>query len=311
VSSVDAVAKSLQEKLNSVGRVTWTATTRDNATQAVTGPAQFWSELSQISINPRTCEMRAAWKTSWAGDVSRAYFLDEVDKVEALTTEEHMNRSHPGTQSTVGPTPYSVALTGTQGTSDFKVPDQQTADQVAQSLRQVVEACKVIPPPAANSGPSLEATLNFIADKLNGQGVVSWLSTAQNTVAGTTGPPTQVTLQISNAIGDPRTCRLTYHAKITAAGKVSFDGDALLPLRRVEKLAVMTMQDANNEFHARQGHPELTETISPAIYRLLVTSAANRETFFLFIDQDLANRVAKAMNHTAELCGAGGSQEPF
>jgi hypothetical protein len=88
------------------------------------------------------------------------------------------------------------------------------------------------------------------------------------------------------------------------------DGNYTFSFRRIENLAVMTQQDRDDTVHAHQGHPELVESLSPTNYDLVVTGTDGRTWEFAFADQDLANRVAKAMNHAAELC-SGGNQEAF
>jgi len=218
----------------------------------------------------------------------------------------HTNVIHPGTLYTMSPEPYSIVVNGGM---DFKVRDQQTANQIAGALRQLVRQCKVIPP-VANSGPSLEETLSFVEDRLNQQGAVNWLSTMQNTVAGASGSPVQLSLQFSRVTGDVGTCRLNFHSKFLASGQPT-ESDAILTLRRIEKLAVMSLQDGNNGLHARQGHPELVETISPpTISELEITGGANRTWYLVFSDEELSNRVAKALTHAVELCG-GGNRDPF
>jgi hypothetical protein len=304
-SSIQSTAQFLQEKLSSIGRVSWTQTTSNTKTGEATGPAPAWEEVSRVTISPGACEMKVAWKSS-QGDSGGTYFLEEVDSVAVLTSPEHAGRTNPGVQYAMNPLPYSVVI---NYNTDFKLRDQQTANQIAGALMQLSQQCRAAPPPSANSGPGLEETLSFIEDKLNGQGAVNWLSTLQDTVAGTSGSPIQMTSRVSNAAGDARACRLAFHFTLTGAGKVTFDGAPWVPLRRVESLSVMSMEDATKSEHARQGHPESIESISPAVYDLFVRDAANRSWDFPFADQDLANRVAKAMLHAVELCGGG--KEPF
>jgi hypothetical protein len=286
--------------------VNWSYTTRNTKTKEAKGPVDYWEEVSQVTINPQTCEMRVAWNSS-GGESRHTYFLEEMDHPEVLSTEQLMNRSNPAIQYTLSTTPYSILV---NPNATFEVRDQQTANQIAGAFRQLAQQCTVTPPPAANSKPSLEDTLSFIADKLDGQGAASWSATVQNNTAGASGSPTPMTFQIPMATGDPHACRLVYHQKISAGAKVLSDLDLQLNFRRVEKLAVMPLQDANNDSHSRQGHAELVESISPAVSALVVTGAGGRTWYFAFADQELANRVAKAMNHAGELCGAGG-QEVF
>jgi hypothetical protein len=50
--------------------------------------------------------------------------------------------------------------------------------------------------------------------------------------------------------------------------------------------------------------------IAPPLFALAAKRPKQGENVFLFSDEDMANRVAKAMIHATELCG-GGSNEPF
>jgi hypothetical protein len=305
--SVEATAKSLEKQLNSIGRVSWSQTTQNTKTNEVTGPAQAWEEVSRLNIIPRTCEMRVEWKSSAREEEGGGtFFIEEMDSIAVQGAVAHTNLIHPGAVYTMSPEPYSVVVNGGM---DFKVRDQQTANQIATALRQLVQRCKVNPP-VANSGPSLEETLSFIEDRLNQQGAVTWLSTVQNTVAGTSNSPVQISLQLSRVTGDVGSCRVKFHSKSVIGSAVS-DFDYMLPLRRIERLAVMSLQDGNNGFHARQGHPEMVETISPpTISELEITGGANRTWYLVFSDEELANRVAKALTHAVELCG-GGNKDPF
>lgn len=305
-SSIDITAKSLQEKLNSIGRVSWIEIIRNTTTDEATGPMEAWEEVSRVTINPHTCDMRVDWKAS-NRDSGGTFFLEELESTGVLTSEQQANRTHPGVHYLMSPVPYSVAIN--LAGADFKVRDQRTANEIAGEIQQLAQQCKVIPRSVAQSGPGLEETLAFIEDKLNQQGSVNWLTTVQNTVAGANGSPIQMTWRVSNVTGDPRSCVVNYHTKVLRSSNQPVEGNGSLSLRRVEKLAVMSLQDENNNTHARQGHPELIESISPVVYTLAVTDIANRIKSFPFGDQDLANRVAKAMLHAVELCGGG--KEPF
>jgi hypothetical protein len=303
--AADSGARSLQDRLSSLGRISYTLTTRNTKTGVTTGPVEAWEEITRILITPRTCELKVQWQSN-AGPSGNTFFLEEMGVAEALTSQDYLNRSQPGIENSVSPAVYSVSL---PGMGDFKVRDLQTANQIANSLRQLVQQCKTIPVASAGSGAGLEETLSFIEDKINQQGAVNWLTTVQNTVAQTASAPEQLSVTISGATGDARNCRLTYHWTKIDAGKNSGDAMYFLSFRRVEKLSVMTMEQANNADHARQGHPELVESVSPAVSELVVNSAANRIAYFPFADADLANRIAKAILHAVELCGGG--KDPF
>ncbi len=311
--SVEAQMKSLQDKINSIGQVNWNWSTRNTNTGEVMGPKPV-SVVTALDLRPRTCEMKIQIKWSTGSPSEASYFLEELDKIDVGSFQDQMTQyfvlqGHPEIQYSVSPTLYTVMFNG-DFRNTVRVADQQTANQIADGLRQVAQSCMAIPPAPPNSGPSMEETLGFIADKVNAQGAVSFLTTVQNTAAGTSGAPSKGSEQISAATGDTRTGILKYHMKNLAGDKTVSDSDLQLSFRRISKISVATHQEALTASLARGGHPELSVVISPEFYDLAVTDTAGGMLYFPFTDQDLANRVAKAMLHASELCGAG-NNEPF
>jgi hypothetical protein len=307
-SAMEATAKSLEEKLKSFGRMSWALTVRDKKTNEVTltGPEQPWAEVTRLSINPHTCEMRVAWNENNA-ESGGTYFLEEIEAVDVYSWEQPLNNGNPGVQYTTSPAMFSVKF----GSAGFPVRGQETANQIADAFRQLAQQCKASLRAAKSGGePSWEDTMTFIEDKLNQQGAVNYLTTYQNSVDGTVRSQEQSD-QFSRVRGDPQSCRLNYHVKtIRSLPPPLVEYDGYLNLRRVEKLAVMSLQDQRNDANAREGHPEMVQVISPAVWVLVVTDPRGIRLEIPFRDEDMANRVAKALTHAVELCG-GGSKEPF
>ena len=50
--------------------------------------------------------------------------------------------------------------------------------------------------------------------------------------------------------------------------------------------------------------------VLPDLFVLTTRRPNNQEDVFMFLDETLANRVAKALIHAVELCG-GGNKDPF
>jgi hypothetical protein len=48
----------------------------------------------------------------------------------------------------------------------------------------------------------------------------------------------------------------------------------------------------------------------PGVYWLTVNYLGGESVSLEFLDEEIANRIAKAMSHAVELCG-GGSKDPF
>jgi hypothetical protein len=304
-SAIGATAKSLEDKLKSIGRVSWSETTRNTNTNEVTGPTQLFSEVTRVSINPHTCEMRMAWNTM-GGETAATFFLEETEGLTVSTWEQARN-TYPGLYYTISPAIFFVRF----GTAHFFTRDQETANQIAGAFRQLAQQCNAsLPAAKTGSEPSWEETMNFIQDKLNQQGAVNYLLTTQNTAAQTSSSPVQISSQVSRVMGDPQSCRVNYHIKWGTSSASTPEFGGFFNLRRIETLTVMSLKDEIDGNNARAGHPETVAVISPAIWVLQVTNSAGNRQEIPFADEDLANRVAKALTHAVELCG-GGSKEPF
>ena len=92
------------------------------------------------------------------------------------------------------------------------------------------------------------------------------------------------------------------------------DQDIQFSFKVIAKIEIMPLQDALNKTSVADGHPELiVQSTNPQLWNLLVTRSDVPKQFnhFSFDDENIADRIAKAMTHAAELCGAGANKEPF
>jgi hypothetical protein len=172
---------------------------------------------------------------------------------------------------------------------------------------------KVPPPPKpGDQGPSLNVTMQFIQDKLNNLGKVSWVEVKHNSKDGTDARQSLVH-ELSAVVADAAACKISLHRKVTSDNAANpFDYEMTLPLKMVENLSVMTQEQHTNLWFAQRAQPEITTSVSPSISALLIHFSDKRQDeFFAFFDEDLANRLAKAMVHAVEICGGGGKPEPF
>jgi hypothetical protein len=203
-------------------------------------------------------------------------------------------------------------------------------------------------PPDAAKGPSLEETMKFIQDKLNGQGRVGYVYMVSNLK----GINYRYYYVISDAQADAATCTLKLKETINLVidpdagtnyteGGNQVTGDDLhrtlvetstTPLRKVVSLTVQPLEEAANTNNARAAHPEITVQVNPPVFNLTLTAGDKDVQFhvestrgkgkpsvgdntgnsnsFTFQEEGLADRVAKAITHAVELCG-GGSKDPF
>jgi hypothetical protein len=172
------------------------------------------------------------------------------------------------------------------------------------------------PPPPNGSGPSLEVTMKFIQEKLSAKAGAEW-----------------------TVVADPATCVLRYFRHHDVGGSETFwEVETTLPFREVEKIEVTPAQE-----YYRQTGLEEPDNLAADLFalRVLTTTVKSVHTqerkickkgrclmdagkkvesrqsdsfngeWHTFLDEDLANRLAKAMLHAVELCGGGSKPEPF
>ena len=169
----------------------------------------------------------------------------------------------------------------------------------------------VAPPPKPDAGgPSLAVTMQFIQDKMNEQGKINYALYTHDNAKGEDWPVYQISIDVTNVVADPATCRITWHKVTTNGGKVGINGDFSLDLRNVLSFEVRTsMHEAKMEDTAN-GKPALDKRQDPPYFAVTAKLRENTETPLFFPSEETANRVAKAMVHAVELCG-GGNKDPF
>jgi hypothetical protein len=168
------------------------------------------------------------------------------------------------------------------------------------------------PPPPAADGPSLAVTMQFIQDKMNEQGKISYALYTHDNANGEDWPVYQISLEVTNVVADPATCRITWHKVTTNGGKVGINQDFSLDLRNVLTFEVRTSTYEAKMEDTANGHPALDKRQDPPYFVVTARSKGNVETPFFFSSEEMANRIAKAMVHAVELCGGGQkSPEPF
>ncbi len=165
----------------------------------------------------------------------------------------------------------------------------------------------------ADEGPSLEVTMKFIQDKLNDVGPVDFVIYRHNDIQGDDDIG-KVRAECTKVVADPGTCRVSYHLKYE--GDLNFppphDYDVEFRLKDVQDVLVVPTDQFLNEKAAGAGHPEFSYKVGPPVFTLKVRiSHAKGVNAVHFLDEEMANRVAKAMVHAVEVCGGGGKPEPF
>jgi hypothetical protein len=97
--------------------------------------------------------------------------------------------------------------------------------------------------------PSLQATMQFIQEKLNDIGKVNFIVTVQNTATGDAYIVNHL-YELSNVVAHINECHITYHWRAWTDGKQRDDGDGGFPLREVEDVVVMGAAISRSRFGA-------------------------------------------------------------
>jgi hypothetical protein len=111
------------------------------------------------------------------------------------------------------------------------------------------------PPKPVDEGPSLEATMKFIQDKVNSNGPINYVVYMHDEITGQESTPRQDKDERSKAVANPNSCVVTYQVKLETNGQVAMDKDSAVPLKRVEKIIVVPLEQWFKTSSADSGHP--------------------------------------------------------
>jgi len=154
----------------------------------------------------------------------------------------------------------------------------------------------------AQSTSGLADTLNFIRDEIAAQGQI-------NIVANNRDPDTgqswtnQTSHEGSNISADVDQCKINLHWRTVYNGKVDYDGDGWIAFAQVDHVSVLTLDQYFAHVNVVSGHPNWITQTSPQLTVVTAVRSDGVENIFYFADSDLANSVAQAMRHAADLCG--------
>lgn len=166
------------------------------------------------------------------------------------------------------------------------------------------------PPKPPDTGASLEVTLKFIQDKVADEGKLSYVASVADASQPGTEWSNQFSVEITNLSGDASACRLSFHWRAEVNGKVSDDSDYHVDFKEVRDVILLPQDQNQKRVDTRAGHPAWDSQIKPNLFTLVARRPKGVENAFLFSEEEMAGRVAKAMVHAVELCG-GGNKEPF
>jgi hypothetical protein len=166
------------------------------------------------------------------------------------------------------------------------------------------------PPKPADEGPNLEDTMKFVQDKLGDVGAVNYAAYGHDNATGNDWT-NQLKTEATNVVADASSCRISYHWKMGINGGAEPDSETSFLLKTVGDVLVMTMEQDMKEQATAQGHPVWSFRVDPPVFVLKVRRKDKGSNVFDFFDEQLANRLAKAMVHAVELCGGGAKPELF
>jgi len=161
-----------------------------------------------------------------------------------------------------------------------------------------------------NGGPSLEVTLKFIQDKLNEMGTVNFAGYVHDAANDTDGVQ-KFSATISNAVANPAACSFSYHRLVYNNGSREHNENIVINLRDVQNISVLPDEQDWQNYLVRTGDTTKTVKDVPNIIALVIKLKNGQDPTIRFYEQELADRVAKALVHGVELCGGGPKPEPF
>jgi hypothetical protein len=313
--SLEQTLESLRQTLLSSAGLTITRTY-----PALGAGMPSWTSSAETSIlgmssEPDNCRVHidlsyVGWtNTSDKGPPNRSSMLENleaIDTVEAVTLQEVQDLlvAHRQERSGSKISDGYVIVIDELPVFDLGFRSKDAAMRAAELFRRASEICRSKPVRLnAAGGPSLSDTLLFIQQKLNDEASVSYEKQWQN------GGNVRISERVANADIDTTSCQIRYkHYENEYYGAPGYQQPSTtvvwnghLSFRRIRKLEVV----AEQEFWDRLGGDAVT--ITPNVFRLVVTDGPN----VIFRDAEMADRVAKAMNHVAELCGSSKTKEPF
>ena len=162
---------------------------------------------------------------------------------------------------------------------------------------------------ATEGGQGLDVTLGFVRDKVAQQGSIYYAGVTRDSAGGRSWSD-QFNVEASNVTADVPACQLNFHWRTAVDGKVTYDGEVGIPFGKVDRVAVISMEVDTARLSAEGGHPTWTTRVTPAVWVVGYHRVDGRNGSADFRDRDLAERVARAMRHAAQLCG-GTKTEAF
>jgi YD repeat-containing protein len=201
--------------------------------------------------------------------------------------------------ATGGPYAETAEVTAPDG----RIATVETGDSVSELVKNPSQQQAPPAPKSADGGPSLEVTMKLIENKMNRIGPVKFVTFTHDGDTGNVWTNRHME-EYSKVSADTAACIVNFHYKEVLGGTVKQDKHAWIPLKGVNNIIVLPAAQYLNELDSANGHPSWNSRVDPPVFYLkLAQFNAYDNSALIFLNEDLANRVAKAMVHAVELCG--------
>ena len=155
---------------------------------------------------------------------------------------------------------------------------------------------------AASSGHSLKESLSFVRANLAAQGLITYVVSTHDTSTGQSWSNT-MTGEASNVTMDVAKCRISFHWVTSVDGGGKQNLDQWIDFAKGRKVTVVNREQELRGQVADGGHPSWVSTVSPPLWVVTVT-LSDTSSVMDFTNQNVAERVTRAIDHIMDLCGA-------
>jgi hypothetical protein len=153
-----------------------------------------------------------------------------------------------------------------------------------------------------DSKSSLKETMKEVQDELNHVGPVSYTLKFHNNATGE-DKTVPSKLEISQVSADPNSCFLIYEQR-TYRDTAHHDAGFVVELKSVKKVDVVPIEQEVKNTGVLIDHPGFTVQSNPPVFVVeSIKAETNDRNAFLFLNEEQANKMAKALSRAVELCG--------
>jgi hypothetical protein len=175
----------------------------------------------------------------------------------------------------------------------------------------IPQSAPVAPPPKpADDNPTLEATMHTIEIMLNEVGPISYSASWQNHADNTSGS-NQFKVAATDVEADAAGCKIAYHWLSVRDGQPARDSDYWFSLAAVREVVVRSGDEHLKKVNEDAGQQQVVAHVDPPHWVVVLRRGGRSENVFVFKDEVMANRVARALLHAVDMCGGGKKDEPF